>query len=230
MRLKQEEGLASGIFIAHFDETMPQHKILNYVKFKCGKLDRVYGRQTTAHIINSTEANLFTDKFHLQGAAKGCVYFGLKQGSTLIAVGSFSKSNSERGNKDPNRWELRRLVFSKHVVGGASKILKHFIRTNPQVKHIISYSHNQWFDGNVYEKLGFTKTKELPPDYRYVKGEKMFHKGQFKHKAMKTKKDFNYNPMLTEHQNCLNNGYHRFYDCGKKKWEMKVNTQSPAQQ
>jgi len=42
------------------------------------------------------------------------------------------------------------------VVGGASKLFKHFIKNN-KPKNIISYSDNRYFDGSLYEKLGFIK-------------------------------------------------------------------------
>ena len=220
---KQLMGREKEIFIAHFDSSIPNHKIINYALFRCGKIKSVYGRKTKVVDVPKSTAVEFYDQYHIQGAAKGCIYYGLEYEGELAAVIAFSRANSERGNKDPNRWELRRLAFKSSVVGGASKLFKHFLRNHKEVTSIISYSDNRWFDGKVYGILGFELVKESGPDYAYTKNGKLFHKAQFRHAVMKTRKNFNYDAKMTEAENTKANRFYKIWDCGKKKWEYTVN-------
>ena len=219
---KQQLATGKGVELVHFDSTIPSEKIINFIKFKAGKVARVFARKTVSAQVEQPTAEAMLDELHIQGAAKGCTSYGLFQNKELLGVASFSRATSERGNKDPHRWELRRMVFNCQVIGGASKLLKAFTREHPEVRSLISYSDNRWFTGGVYNALGFEHTKDCPLDYAYTKGDSIWHKAQFKHSAMKTKPNFVYDENLSEIQNCHNNGYFRIWDCGKKKWELTL--------
>ena len=68
----------------------------------------------------------------------------------------------------------------KSVVGGASKLFKHFLKQhNPQ--EVVSFSMNHLFNGTMYQKLGFSLDKVLPIDYTYVYAnpDKRLHKSGF---------------------------------------------------
>ena len=219
---KQQLATGKGVELVHFDSTIPSEKIINFIKFKAGKVARIFARKTVSAQVEQSTAEAMLDELHIQGAAKGCTSYGLFQNKELLGVASFSRATSERGNKDPHRWELRRMVFNCQVIGGASKLLKAFTREHPEVRSLISYSDNRWFTGGVYNALGFEHTKDCPLDYAYTKGDSIWHKAQFKHSAMKTKPNFVYDENLSEIQNCHNNGYFRIWDCGKKKWELTL--------
>lgn len=223
---KQQLAASKGIELVHFDSTIPGSKIINFIKFKAGKTEKVFARKTTAARVDQIAAESMLNELHLQKAVKGCTSYGLFKDGKLLGVASFSKASSERGNKNPLRWELRRMVFNCQVVGGASKLLKAFTRDHQEIECVISYSDNRWFTGDVYKALGFTHTKTCPPDYAYTRSDLIYHKSQFKHSAMKTRKNFNYDPKLTEVENCRANGYFRIWDCGKKKWELILNKEN----
>jgi len=78
------------------------------------------------------------------------------------------------------------------------------------------------FSGGMYEKIGFAKTNDIKPDYSYTKSSYLKAKSAFQHSSMRVMKDFNYDPNLTEKENCMNNGWFRLWDCGKKKWELEI--------
>jgi hypothetical protein len=222
MRDKQIAANLEGVFVAHFDSSIPHEKIVNYVKFKCGKVDRVFARKTEVIHLNKEVAQKFFDKWHIQGHAKGCQYTGLSYGGELVGAMAMSVVNSERGNTDKSRWELRRMVFSCHVIGGASKLFKNFMKRRKDISTVVSFSDNRWFDGGVYEALGFTLVKTSTPDYAYTKGNQVFHKAQFRRSVMEKKKNFDYDKDFTEAENAAANGFYRIYDCGKKKWELNL--------
>ena len=89
---------------------------------------------------------------------------------------TFGKS---RFNKN-YEWELIRYATSKHVIGGASKLLKYFER-NYKPKSIITYADKSITIGNLYYKLGFKLSKLNSPTYSYVKDNTIISKFFEKH-------------------------------------------------
>lgn len=61
-------------------------------------------------------------------------------------------------------WTLSRYATRITVVGGASRLFAAFLREH-QPDVVKSYSDNRYFDGGLYERLGFRLDSELPPDY-----------------------------------------------------------------
>ena len=98
------------------------------------------------------------------------------------------------------------------MLGGASKILKHF-RTNYQGS-ILSYCDISIFSGNLYKQLGFKYSHNAKPNYFYFDSMlNVYSRVSFqKHKLKDKLADFN--PSLTEWENMLNNDFNRYWDCG----------------
>ena len=142
--------------------------------------------------------------------------FGLFDKEELVSCMSFGKS---RFNKN-YEWELLRFSnkLNSQVVGGASKLFKHFIKIY-HPKSIVSYCDIRFSSLNpkdtVYPKLGFKYSHTSKPNYRYLdtKVNRLFSRIQFqKHKLQEKLPIFN--PELSETQNMINNGYIKVYDCG----------------
>lgn len=112
------------------------------------------------------------------------------------------------------------MFANYRVVGGSSKLLKHFCRQyNPDT--IVSYSANAYSVGDVYEKLGFKCVSQQKKDLWYVKNGKLVNRQSVqKHKLSSIIN--NYNPALTEQQNLLNNGYRIYYGPGTKTWVLSL--------
>jgi len=94
------------------------------------------------------------------------------------------------------------------TVGGASKLFQHFIR-HYQPQSIISYADRRFSIGSLYNKLGFACVRKSSPNYFYTKnGHELESRIKFqKHKLSDILECFN--PLLTEYQNMLLNGYDR---------------------
>lgn len=174
--------------------------------------DRIYARKTFVVDVSKNEKRIFLNKNHIQGDGPGSLTYGLAYDNELVALMTFIK------RKD-GRFELNRYATSKNVVGGFSKLLKHFQRNN-EWKEVISFADLRWSEGNLYEKCGFDLDKTLSPDYYYVVNDKREHKFGFRHKHLKNKLP-GYNPNLTEWENCDNAGLLRIWNCGLKKYIMK---------
>ena len=108
------------------------------------------------------EAQQFCNDNHLQGHATFSIGFGLMLRGELVSLMTFSKSRYDK-NFD---WELIRFVnkLGTTVVGGASRLLKHFRKLHP-TDSIISYAATSWSSGNLYKQLGFEYAGRTEPNY-----------------------------------------------------------------
>lgn len=106
--------------------------------------------------------------------------------------------------------------LNTQIIGGASKLFKHFIN-NYQVNKIESFSSNDISNGLLYNKLGF-KLESETISYWYIKNKKRYHRYKFRKSELVK---LGYDKNKTEFQIMEDNGYHRIYDTGQKKWIYK---------
>lgn len=125
---------------------------------------------------------------------------------------TFSKGNHSRKGKG---WEIDRYCSKSgiQVVGGASKLFKHFIRdVDPDT--VISYADLRYGTGNVYEKIGFIHDSDTVPNYWYFKNHLQRHHRFSLRKGAVDGDD----PNKTEWENRVNQGWNRIWDCGSRKF------------
>lgn len=185
-------------------------------KSKLSNKKKIMARKCSIQEINSKIADEFNELNHLQGSCKSSIQYGLYHDNNLVSVMTFSKSRFTKEYE----YELIRFCSIQNVVvvGGASRLLKHFER-QIRPKNLISYANRRWSKGDLYYKLGFTHTHNSPPNYFYFKdnvkdSDKVLesrNKYQ-KHKLSKLLTNFDQN--LTETENMYNNNYRKIYDCG----------------
>lgn len=184
--------------------------VKSVLESKLGMSKRIYARKCQIVEISKRRHIEFMDENHMQGG-KGCtVAYGLEHDDRLLAVMSFNKHHKYQ-------WEITRFAteVGMTVVGGASKIFKHFIREhNPD--SILTFADRRYSDGNLYKKLGFDLDSITSPNYFYVKNHRIFSRQQFQKHKLKDKLE-NFDPEMTEVQNMFNNGYRRLWDAGHHK-------------
>jgi hypothetical protein len=227
---EHKSAAAEGIRIVHVyaDEwNFRQHVVEAMIKRMLGVVsDKVYARKCSVELVSERDASAFLEDTHIQGAVgAACSYYGLTNDEKLVAVMAFSRVSSIRGTEDDGETvELRRFATCKNVVGGASKLLAAFLRGNPNVKRVISYSDNRMFAGGMYEAIGFRKESVSEPSYSYVNSSVPWREGKhrFTRSRMVGRKEFKFDPTLSERENCEANGWYRIYDCGKTKWVYEV--------
>lgn len=173
----------------------------------------IYARKTTIRHMSSTESSTFFKHNHIQGTSGQSVCYGLIINDKIVAAMSFGKA---RYNKTVD-WELLRYAntLNTTVVGGASKLFKHFVQEH-RPNSIITYSDKRWNTGSVYSSLGFKYSHTAPPNYYYFQPSdttKLHHRSQFQKHKLEKKLD-TFDPNLTEWQNMQINGYDRIWDCG----------------
>jgi hypothetical protein len=231
MPLKTSQCSELGIRLIHYYEdewNYRQEQVKQHIRSCLGLLGaKVAARKCVVADVPIAEARAFLDAHHIQGATRVGSHPGRTAGlyspeGALVAVMAFSPVVSRRGQAaDPRHWELTRFASSVQVVGGASKLLAHFARANPQMELLVSYSDKRISQGNLYEKLGFAKAGTSPPDYTYVVKDKRVHKSNFTKARIRKKHPEVWSPDKTEWEMTSELGLHRIYNCGLDKWEKK---------
>lgn len=198
------------IHIFEDDWLSKKHILKSLIKNRIGKdSDKIYARKLNVRIPPKEEVNVLLNNYHIQGSVGGSLVYGLYNDNELVSVMLFKN----RGN---GVYELNRFASSVRVVGGFSKLLSHFKR-NVEWAEIISFADRCWSEGNVYVKNGFESVETLEPDYKYVINDKRVHKFNYRHASGLRDLPY-YDKNLSEHQNMMNHGYYRIYDCGKYKF------------
>jgi uncharacterized C2H2 Zn-finger protein len=185
---------------------------------------RIFARKCEVREVSKKEKSEFLNSHHLQGNDKSKIAYGLIYEKKLVSIATFGQLRLNMGNKnsDPSIWELYRFC-GKNVVGGFSKLLKYFIKTNNPNK-IITYSDKNWTpspEDSFYGKVGFNFVAHTKPNYHYMlKYKKRENRFNYR-KSILVKNGFDVNK--TEREIMLENGYDIIWDCGNLKFEMVIN-------
>jgi hypothetical protein len=174
--------------------------------------NKVYARKTIIKEVSTKESNNFLNENHIQGPVNSKINLGLYHNNELVSVMCFNKPRVGIGSKYDG-YELSRFCnkLNTIVIGGADKLLKYFVNIhNP--KQIISYADRRWSQGDLYEKLGFEKTKINKANYSYIINKQRKHRFNYRKNVLK-KQGFN-TTNKTEHQIMLERKIYRIYDCG----------------
>lgn len=195
---------------------------VNKISYLISSKTHIYARRCDVKIIDCSENDEFLNKYHIQGTCKGqSVRIGLYYKNTLISVMTFGKP---RYNKK-YEWELLRLCYHKdyNVIGGSEKMFNYFVKNhNPQT--IISYCDNSKFNGNVYNKLGFTsKNKVITPSKHWYNCKTKLHitDNLLRQRGFDQLFNTNYGKGSNNSQLMRENNFVEIYDAGQLVFEWK---------
>jgi hypothetical protein len=135
-----------------------------------GQAQKIHARQTKVVRIDKQQAQFFLSQNHLQGVTSAYYKFGLIFKEELVAVATFSKARiMYDGPVYYRSYELERFASKAgtNVVGGLSKLMKHFIKIN-HAQHIMTYADRDWSSGESYLKIGFNWVEETVPQLFYI--------------------------------------------------------------
>jgi hypothetical protein len=192
--------------------------------------NRIYARSCEIVTVSTDDAKNFLSRTHIQGYLNSVVKLGLLFNDKLVACMTFTKPrlatgyNKSNNNSDCHYWELARFSteLDTVVIGGASKLLAHFIKTH-EVDKIFSYADRRWSTGGLYKTLGFEFSHNSKPNYFYVNGS--VRESRLKYQKWRLV-EAGYDKSMTEHEIMQKLGYSRIYDCGTSKWVLTVNNHS----
>jgi hypothetical protein len=226
---KADLALSSGIQLIQVFESEWYNKkeiVQSILKSKLGVVERkIYGRQCEVKLLDTKTKDGFLTKNHIQGSDKSKIALGLFYQQELVACMTFGRGY----NSQKEGVELVRFCNSLNttVVGGASKLLKHYVREYNPTK-IYTYADRRFANNSrFYETLGFSRIGQTVPNYFYFKSSlplytKLQHRFNFaKHLLPRKLKTFDANK--TEYQNMKDNGYLKIYDAGSYRYELILN-------
>ena len=214
---------SNGIQCIHIFENEWKEKpdlIKSIIMSKLGLCDRFYARKCHIKQVSKQDEIDFFEANHLNGWASSKVCYGLYHDDILVMCCSFGRSRFDRNVE----WELIRMATlkNKNVVGGFSKILKHFIKQH-KPKSILSYADRRLSVGNVYLKNGFKFVSNTPPNYWYIEKRTWVKHSRQKFMKHKLKKFDSYSNTKTESEIMKDsNKFFRHHDCGNMKFVMTL--------
>lgn len=203
-----------GINLLHIrgDQWIQKKDIVkSIINHKLGNSSSLYARKCSIIELNSTDTALFLEKNHIQGTASSLYRYALTYNNEIVAVMTFSKS---RFNSNYS-YELVRYcnLVNTNVVGGFSKLLKHFKKYNHG--SIISYCDRSRSSGEVYLKNNFKLIeKSIVPSYSWTDNHKVYNRLQYTRKTIE-KKISNVDMNLTVNENMFNNKFRLIFDSGQ---------------
>lgn len=186
----------------------------------------IYARKCKIREVTSEECSKFLEENHIQGNTPTKVRLGLYYNDSLVSIMTFVKSAGCQGSKSrlEGEWNLNRFCNKRmyRVIGGASKLLKYFIK-HYSPKYIISHSHNDISDGHLYETLGFITDGKINTSYYYIKGTTRWHRSTFTKAGIvsrgwrsKIDNTWTEREVMDEHK------YLCIYDSGTIKWTLTL--------
>lgn len=169
---KYEECINKGLrlfTIFQKDWDTDKEKTINYIKQLFTKKLRISARKTELKRIDNITVSDFYSEYYLNNTTMQYdISYGLFLNNELISAMSFSRSK----NKD--EWLLQKycVKFGVTILGGANKLIKHFKKeTNPV--SITAHSDCCYFNGNIFDKLGFIFKGYSKNDYYW------FYNGEY---------------------------------------------------
>ena len=185
---------------------------------------KIYARKCVVKYISNATCSEFLNRNHIQGKCNSSIRLGLFYNDELVSVMTFSrKRRSMIGNNEikDGEWELTRLCskLGCQVIGGASKLLTHFIKETP-VSEIVSFASHDISNGKLYETLGFDKVSSTSGSYWYIDTNMIRHHRYTFRKSELIRKG--YDSTKSEFEIMDNLKYLRIYDSGQSKYILKL--------
>ncbi len=182
---------------------------------------RIWARKCELREVSDTISKDFLNINHIQGWCISSKRVGLFYDNELVSLMTFGNLRKSLGQKNKkNEWELLRFCnkLNTTTVGGASKLLNFFIKNYLPVK-IISYSKNDYSNGDLYKILGFS---ELGNSISYYWVVDKLRRNRWNFRKDKLVK-MGYNSDKTEVEIMHQLKSYRIYDSGNTKWELNFN-------
>lgn len=197
------------IQIFDYELVEKQDKLIAFLKNILGESKKLYARNCICKEITSGEAKNFLNMYHLQGFKGAAKTYALFDNlGEIIQVMSFGKP---RFNKT-YEWEIIRLATKAEVqvVGGAQRLWKKFI-SDVDPKSVITYADVRFYDGSIYEKMGFNFIEHTEADYIWFDGVNKLSRHQTRKQTLVSK---GFDEQLTETQIMKNNKYKKILSAG----------------
>lgn len=232
-KCKTDRCEKAGVFLFHlfgYDWTPEKQPIvesmlrnvLGHNQFK------YYARNCIVKEVDSTTAEIFLSRNHRQGNVYSKIRLGLydRESNNLVSLMTFGNMRNTLGTGATDLsdcYELVRFcnILNTSVVGGASKLFKHFV-DNYHPNRVRSFSDRAHTRGALYSKLGFHEVSRSDHGYVWVnqKTDVAYSRvNAQKHNIKKFLQDDSIDLNKTEAEIMIEHGYVQVFDSGTITWE-----------
>lgn len=208
---------AKGVHLIHIFEDEWQHKSNIWKSMLSNTFGltqtKIFARKCQIRELTYQETSDFLNENHLQGGlCYGTIRYGLIYNNEIVSVMLLGKPRSFAGGRN-HEYELIRFCnkLNTNVVGGASKIFRHFIKMY-EPSSVVSYADRRWSTGNLYHALGFKLYNQSRPNYYYIVNAERKYRYNFR-KSVLVKK-YGCPIDMSEREFCKMKHWWRIYDCG----------------
>lgn len=220
-RKKSDLADKEDVFLFHIFEFEWTHKksiLESMIENILGKTQqKLYARKCEVREVSSIDSMEFLENNHRQGSGSvvSSVRLGLYFEDSLVSLMTFIKRSKDV-------FELTRFCSLKNlnVVGGASKLFKHFVEVyHPHI--VISYSDFARSKGTLYQTLGFKFDHISDPSYVWVDlaTNMYYHRSDCQKNNLRNFfHDKTIDITRTEREIMVEHGFVQVFDCGVKKW------------
>lgn len=191
-----------------------------------GHFRTIFARKCNVTRCDILTAGVFLDRCHSYGSTAAKYKYSMRLGDELVAVATFSGKkrlpamahpaehsgdSGLAGEAAPRlvscEWIRYASLPDVRIAGGMGKMLQTFLR-DVAPDEVLSYSDNEWSDGDVYRKLGFTEAFRTPPQMYYVNRETFTRTS-----ALKVGRD-----NLYKESDFPDSDYLRIWNAGSTRW------------
>ena len=207
--MKSQIAQENGYRCIHVFDWDDWSRILTLLKPK----QTLYARNCEIREVDILSTIWFENHNHLQGSVRKQIYrYGLYYNNELVQLMTFG---APRYNKN-YEWELLRLCthIDYRVVGGASKLFKHFI-AECSPSSIISYCDKAKFTGGVYTAIGMWLDHVSTPAKHWSKSTEHITDNLLRQRGYDQLFGTEYGKGTSNEQLMLDNGWLPVYDCGQ---------------
>lgn len=214
---KTDIAESKGVQLLHIREDMiveQWDKVQSILMAKLGMItNRIYARKCKVVELEPNTSAGFLDMTHISGNVPASIRYGLEYNGTLVAVMTFGKARYDKSVE----YELYRYAQSLEtvVVGGFSKLLKHFMNTNNSPS-LVSYAHRDFSNGSVYEKSGFVYSHNTHPEHLWFHASNPYRLLNSRSVNRIVKSSDEYDPTKSLVENAKIMKYNRIYNSGSK--------------
>jgi len=155
-------------------------------------INKIYARKCIIKTVPNDIYKDFCNRNHIQGYRKADICYGLYYNNELVQIASFGKVNGLGKAKTNNEkydfeWIRGCPASNNVVIGGTSKLFKHFVKEN-NPKSVLCYADWNLFNGNGYKECDFELDGYTEPDKFYVEVNTMMriNRNPYKYQEFKT--------------------------------------------
>lgn len=230
---KTKAARSAGLDLVHlwdYEITNTPELVTSLLRSRMGRNQRLYARKLDVVSVTADVAKTFFSMYHMHGhraLGPNSVSLALVDNRRVYQMLSVDKPLFDKQAALEITRSATRAGYT--VVGGFSRLLRRLSTLRPDAS-LVTYADLRLFTGDSYVEAGFVYDRTTRPNYWYFPANSSHDSEPIsRYAAQKHKlRDLldGYDPDLSEHQNMIEHGFVRVYDCGNAIYRMTLRSNS----